>query len=192
SNPGAGPTFGDEAEHDEDGKRERRVDREAHAVGAGVLLGLAEQVGQDSAAECADLSDHSASDGGGDGPTKGNELKRRSIACAQCGEAQHEEKRRREERWGGHQAEQSSDGDEEDDGKSCDSADAISKPSTENASGATGECSQDGEASGLNLGDVKLLDVERRQKCCEADEAAEGDDVDGVESPSIFLPQTLE
>ena len=73
------------------------VDDEAHAVGAGVLFRLAEQIGQNTPAERADFADHGTGDRSGNGPAEGNELEGGSVTRAQCGEAEHEEQRRNEQ-----------------------------------------------------------------------------------------------
>ena len=87
------------------------------------------------AAERADFADHAARNSGGERPAQGDQLEGGSVACAQCGEAEHEEQRGGEQRRGGHQAKESGDGDEKDDGECGDAADAVSEPATEDACG---------------------------------------------------------
>ncbi len=70
-----------------------------------MLLGLSQQVREDSAAERTDLANHATRNRGGERPAKRNELEGRSIARSQCSEAKHEEHCRGDQRRSGHQTE---------------------------------------------------------------------------------------
>ena len=94
--------------------------------------------------------------------------------------------------WRSHQPTKSCDRDDERCGKSRNASKAIRKPAAENTRGTTGQRSKHGQAASLDLRDVKLLEVERRQESGQAQESAESNDVDEVEGPAILFPQAAQ
>src|SRR5260370_1196731 len=125
SYPGTGPGTGNDPHGDKYPDCEDGIEQEACAVGASVLFGLAEQVGEDSTAQGTDLADHATGDCRSEGPAQRDELEGGSVACAERGEAEHEEQGGGDEWRRDHQAKESPDGDEEDYGEGGNSAHPI-------------------------------------------------------------------
>ena len=115
------------------------------------------------------------------------------VACAQRGEAKHEEQRGCEQRRCGHQAKESGDGDEEYDGERSNATDTIAKPTAQHTCRGSGQRRQHGEFAGQRiLGYVELRVVERWQESSKTDEAAKGNDVDQVEIPAVLFKKATE
>ena len=89
--PCTGPGASSDSHHDQHDDRESCVKDEARSIRSGMLLRLAEQVGEDAATEGSDLADHATSHRGREGPAEGDELEGGSVASAQGREAEHEE-----------------------------------------------------------------------------------------------------
>ena len=78
---------------DEHQRRKHRERDEPARVAAVVLLGIGQRVGQDRAAQRADLADHAARDRRRGGPAQRHELEQRAVAQSQRREAAHEQDR---------------------------------------------------------------------------------------------------
>ena len=102
--PAARPARLEQAQRGEHRQRQHGEGDEAPQVGAGELLRLAHRVGQEAAAERADLADHRAGHRRGERPAQRHELEQRAVARAQGGEAEHEEQRGEGERVAGQAA----------------------------------------------------------------------------------------
>ena len=112
ADPRGRPALADHTQDEQDDECEDGVGGEPRGVSPGVLLGLAEQQRQEGAAERADLADHAAGDGGGDGPAERHHLEGGAVACAERGEAEHKHGGGDDERRRGHEAEEAGNGDE--------------------------------------------------------------------------------
>ena len=130
SYPRTGPGTGNDPHGDKYPDCEDGIEQEASTVGASVLFGLAEQVGEYSSAQGTDLADHATGDRGSKWPAKRDKLEGCPIARAERGKAEHEEQGGGDEWRRRHQAEESRDGDEEDYGEGGNSAHAIREPAS--------------------------------------------------------------
>ena len=123
--PRPGPTSRNQTHHYQDGEGQSRIADPSQSIATGMLLGQAESVGKDAAAERANLPNHAACNRRAERPAQRNELEGSSVACAECREAEHEEQRCDGEGRRRHKTEESGDGDKKYDRKCSDAADLV-------------------------------------------------------------------